>query len=132
MVPLAVSAVPAEFAPPPTYTPILAAKWPPVARPTPCACRSISVTRLWYSLFSTLRSPVKVPDEDWVARVFNRSSILPMLFMPPSMIWSCATPSLALRTPCMSSEVSLRNLLAIARPAASSPDELMRNPDVRR
>ena len=81
---------------------------------------------VWYSLFSVPRLPVKVEEADCVARVFMRSSIFEMLLRPPSMICSWLMPSLALRTPWVSSAVSLRNLLATASPAASSPDELMR------
>src|SRR5216683_4041664 len=55
-----------------------------------------------------------------------------MLFNPPSMICRLLTPLLALRTPCVSSAMSARYWLATASPAASSPEELMRKPGVRR
>ena len=112
--------------PPPINTLILLAYVPLASIFTFCAWRSISVDRLWNSLFSVSRSPVKVAEADCVARVFKRSSILEMLFMPPSTICNVLTPSLALRTPWVSSATSLRNLLATAKPAASSPEELMR------
>jgi len=90
------------------------------------ACRVISPFNVEYSVFSVPRSPVKVLEAACVASVFMRSSIFPMLLRPPSMIWSVLTPSFALRTPCVNSATSLRNLLATAKPAASSPDWLMR------
>src|ERR1035438_6943172 len=68
--------------------PRLLAKPPPVFNPMDWACRSISVISVWNSLFNTLRSPVKVREEDCEARVFKRSRIWDMLLMPPSMIWS--------------------------------------------
>src|SRR5471030_2484937 len=96
------------------------------------ACRSNSVWSDLNSPCSTVRSPVNVDEADCVARVFMRSNTLLMLLRPPSMICRVLIPSLALRTPCVSSAVSLRYWLATARPAASSPDWLMRYPEVNR
>ena len=90
------------------------------------AWRVISDNSDEYSLFIVFRFPVKVVEADWVARVFNRSSVFAMLFNPPSTTCNALMPSLALRTPCTSSAMSLRNLFATARPAASSPELLMR------
>ena len=83
-------------------------------------------------MFSTVRDPAKVPDADCVASVRARSSSFEMLLMPPSMICSVDNPSLALRTPCVSTAWSDRKPLAIASPAASSPDDTIRKPEVTR
>ena len=59
---------------------------PPGSRPIDCACRLISAMTDWNSEFSALRSPVKVPEADCVARVRPRSSNSETLFKPPSMV----------------------------------------------
>ena len=51
-----------------------------------------------------------------------------MLFKAPSTICSLLTASLAFRTPTVKIATSDRNLFATARPAASSPELLMRRP----
>ncbi len=99
--------VPAAL-PPPTYTASEVANCPPVFRPMACAWRLISPSRLWNSPFGTVREPVNVSEADWVARVRRRSNIWEMLFMPPSMICRVLMPSLALRTPWVTSATELR------------------------
>ncbi len=83
-------------------------------------------------MFSVVRSPVNVPEADSAASVFMRSNICEMLFNPPSTICNCVRPLLAFWTPCVSSAMSARYWLATAKPAASSPEELMRKPEVSR
>ena len=77
-----------------------------------------------------MRSPVKVLLTDSVARVLARSSNWEMLFTPPSTVCREAKPSLAFWIPCVKTAWSLRSPLAMARPAASSPEFTMRKPEV--
>ena len=50
----------------------------------------------------------------------------------PSAVWMSEMASLALRTPWLREAMSARMSSRTARPAASSADELIRNPDDRR
>ena len=124
--------MPFELLPPPIKTDRDRANSPPVFSPIDWAWRSISAMTLVNSVLSTARLPVKVPDADCVARVRARSRSLLMLLMPPSMVWRVLSPSLALRIPCCRTAWSLRKLLAIDSPAASSPLDKIRRPDVTR
>ena len=119
-------------APPPIKTLRFLASLPPMSRPMVCACRSISVKIEPNSLFSTAREPENVPVADCVAKVRARSINFEMLFKPPSTICNWLKPSLALRMPCVMTLMSLRKPLAMAKPAASSPLEVMRRPEVTR
>ena len=98
----------------------------PLPRPMLAAWRSISPSSVVNSWFRVARLPEKVPEADWVAKLFNWSRMFEMLFRPPSMVCRILVPSLALRTPCVSSLTVLRSPFATARPAASSPEELIR------
>lgn len=118
--------------PPPMNTFRFLANTPPVFNPMDCDWRSISPSTLWNSLSSTVRSPVKVPDADCAASVRARSRSCEMLFRPPSMVCRLDKPSLAFRIPCVITARSERKPLAMARPAASSPELMIRNPDVTR
>src|ERR1035438_83676 len=62
--------------------------------------------------------------------VLARSSNCVMLFMPPSTVCRLARPSLAFWIPCVRTAWSAASPLAMARPAASSPELTMRRPDV--
>ena len=116
--------------PPPMNTDSSALNEPPGSRPIAWAWRSISVRTDANSVFSTARSPVNVPDADWVANVLARSISREMLLRPPSIVCRVLSPSAAFRTPCRNTETSDRNRLAMANPAASSAEELIRYPDV--
>ena len=74
----------------------------------------------------------KLSDADWVASVARRSSSVEMLLSAPSLICSVDSPSFALRMPWFSTATFDRNVFATARPAASSPELLMRRPLDRR
>src|SRR5579863_8652485 len=97
-------------------------------RPATFASRSISDNTSWNSLFRTVRLAPDAEDADCVARVESRSRSVEMLLSAPSLIWSCDNPSLALSTPWFRIAWSDRYWLATAKPAASSPEELMRRP----
>src|SRR5579862_1020650 len=102
------------------------------ARPATVASRSISDRTDANSLFNFVRSTVDEDDADWVASVERRSSRFEMLLSAPSLICRSDRPSLALRMPWLSTCTFDRSELATARPAASSPELLMRRPLDRR
>ena len=128
--PLVVSEMPLLVRPPPMKTESAEAKVPPGSSPTACACRSISVSTDLNSVFSVSRSPVNVPEADCVASVRARSISSEMLLRPPSMVCKVLKPSAAFRMPCRNTAMSDRKRLAIANPAASSAEELIRKPEV--
>ncbi len=84
----------------------------------------MSVWNSWFRL--ALVDVVELDEAASVARVCNRSRICEMLLMPPSMIWSCAVLLLPLATPWVIWAIWSRSVLATARPAASSAEELIR------
>ena len=128
--PLVVAETPLDDWPPPMNTLRLVAKLPPWFKPIACAWRLISPNTLWNSVFNTLRSPVKVPEADSVASDLAVSRRLPMLLMPLSAVCNSFCPLVAFWIPCVSTDSVERSPLAIAKPAASSPELTMRKPEV--
>jgi hypothetical protein len=90
--------------------------------------RPISDFSDWNSASSLVRCAPIEAELEAEASSFIRSRMLETVFTAPSAICSIEVPWAALRDACWSERLSARSLFAIARPAASSPERLIRKP----